>query len=195
MGGGLLSNYLAEEGESCPMTAGFCVSTVWDFEACSKRIEDESIFRRLIYSYACGSTLASIVRRNEPVFREAESHGLDGIVENKHVRMKTFNDTFMAQLAGYKDTAEFAAATSPIFKLDKIRRPCVLLNALDDPFYGEECLKEVEKVVQSMEYDGVVLALTEKGGHVAWVQRNAETILEQWYVHPVRQFFESFVKG
>ena len=193
MGGGLLSNYLAEEGSSCKLTAAFCVSTVWDLSACSKRIEDDSLLRRLLYSYACGSTLAEIVRRNEGVFRQAGSEGLDEIIGHKNVRMKDFNDKFMCKLVGYEDTAAFAKGTSPIFKLARIRRPCVLLNALDDPFYGEECLKEVEKVVLGMEYDGVVLALTEKGGHVAWMQHNSEGNIEQWFVRPVRQFFDAFM--
>lgn len=193
MGGALLSNYLAEQGDDCPLAGAFCVSTVWDLEACSKRIEDERILRRLVYSYACGANLTAIVRAHESVFRTANSAGLESLLARRATRMRTFNDTFMSQLAGYSDTTAFAAAISPVFHLGQVRRPCVLLNARDDPFYGGECLKEMEKVVRESENERLVLAVTERGGHLGWMQKN-EGQLGQWFPRPVREFFDGIMR-
>ena len=203
MGGGLLSNYLAEEGDNCPLKAGFCVSTVWDLEACMTQIEDKHFLRRVLYSYTCGSNLAHIISKHESVFREAGCQGLDellgknkarrrkGIGSWRLVRMKTFNEVFMSQLAGYESTAAFAAETSPIFKLNRVRKPCVLLNARDDPFYGKECLRPVEEAVRSSGNENVLLAITEKGGHLGWLQKNKDGKMGRWYIHPIREFFDA----
>ncbi|KAL5537023.1 hypothetical protein ACEPAF_846 [Sanghuangporus sanghuang] len=192
MGGALLSNYLAEEGDACPIDAGFCVSTVWDLEACAERIE-ENYLRRLLYSYTIGTSLTRIVHAHEQLFRDAGATGLDELLSRSAVRMSAFNDIFMSHLAGYSDTAAFAAATSPIFRVGKIRRPCVLLNAHDDPFYGGDCLEDLRKRVRESGYDGLVLTITKKGGHVGWLQRNREGNIEQWFARPVREFFDTIL--
>ena len=192
MGGGLLSNYLSEEGDNCPLKAGFAVSTVWDLEACSRQIENATFFRRLVYSYSCGTRLASLVREHEPVFRKAGSPGLENLLSHRLVRMSTFNDTFMAQLAGYSDTHEFANNISPIFRLKRVRRPFVILNAEDDPMYGGTNLDILENAVRDSEW--LLLARTQKGGHVGYFQENKRGQLEQWYVHPVKEFFDAMIK-
>lgn len=192
MGGGLISNYLAEEGEACPIDAGFCVSTVWDLGTCVKKIE-ENYLRRLLYSYSLGTGLTRIVRAHEQLFRDAGATGLDDLLSRSAVRMSTFNDVFMSHLAGYVDTPAFAAATSPIYNVEKIRRPCILLNANDDPFYGGDCLNVLQEKVRDCNYDGLVLAITRKGGHVGWLQRNSEGNVEQWFAGPVREFFDAIL--
>lgn len=192
MGGGLLSNYLSEEGETCPLKAGFAVSTVWDLETCSRQIEDAHFLRRLVYSYSCGTRLASLVREHESIFRDAGSSGLEGLLSRRLVRMATFNDTFMAQLAGYRDTHEFAMNISPIFRVKGVRRPLVMLNAEDDPMFGGRNLDAIENAARDSEW--LVLARTDKGGHVGYFQERKRGQMEQWYVHPVKEFFDAIMK-
>ena len=193
MGASLLSNYLSEEGVNSPIDAGFCVSAVWDFMASHERLEGGRFSRRLLYSYACGSRITSIIRENEKLFREAGTAGLNEILAHNANRMSTINDTFMSQLAGYSDTAAFAAALSPIFRVGNIYRPCVFLNARDDPFYGEDCLDAIETAVRESGQQDLVLAITEKGGHMGWLHKNEEGRWEQWFVHPVREFFDAIL--
>ncbi|EJD07436.1 uncharacterized protein FOMMEDRAFT_164408 [Fomitiporia mediterranea MF3/22] len=191
MGGSRLTNYLAEEGTTCPLDAAFCISTVFDYLSCHVWIEEEHLLRRIFYSGSCGSRLTRMVREHENLFRDANSKGLDSLLSKRMVYMSTFNDTFMSYLAGYPDTPEFSADTSPIFHIGKIHRPCVLLNARDDPFYGGWCVGDVERVVRASGRKNLVLAITEQGGHVGWFQKAKDGRWEQWFVHPAREFFDA----
>ncbi|EJD07438.1 AB-hydrolase YheT [Fomitiporia mediterranea MF3/22] len=191
MGGGLLSNYMAEEGATCPLDAGFCISTVWDFLSCHERMEEEHFFRRICYSYSCGTRLTSVVREHEKLFRDANSKGLDQLLSQRRVCMSMFNNTFMSYLAGYPNTPAFSAGTSPLYRVGNIRRPCVLLNARDDPFYGGWYMADVERAVRDGGHENLVLAITEKGGHVGWIQKTKDGRWEQWFMHPVREFFDA----
>jgi hypothetical protein len=81
--------------------------------------------------------------------------------------MWDFDDRFTAPLHGFRDAADYYARSSSLGFLAAIRRPTLLLSALDDPFHPAEVLRDVEKV--SLENPFLRLEFHRRGGHVGFV--------------------------
>ena len=191
MGGGTLANYMGEEGDSCPLLGGLCISTVWDLEACSDQIENSGFFHRLLYSYSAGTLLRSLVISNISPFRAANCRNLDLLRSRRFVRMKWFNDNFMSYLAGYRDTADFAAHINPVLNIRNIRRPCIALNADDDPFFDGTKLP-VREAADTREH--FILVHTRRGGHLGWFSKNKSLSSTRWYNEPMKEFFNTLIQ-
>lgn len=52
---------------------------------------------------------------------------------------KDFDDWYSAPINGYKDSAEFYKESSPNTFLPHIETPILIINALNDPIFGENC--------------------------------------------------------
>ena len=192
MGGGNLANYIAEEGDSCPLLGGFCVSSVWDLESCSDQIENSGLLYRMVYSVSVGNQMRDLVLSNPTPFRLAQCHNLEALLAKRYCRMKWFNDNFMSYMLGYKDTADFAAHTSPVYNVLKIRRPCIALNAEDDPMFGGERLTPIQDVGVGNPFFHMVRMAT--GGHVGFYCDGADGSLDRWYLKPLDEYFQLLIK-
>ena len=75
-----------------------------------------------------------------------------------------FDDAYVAQAAGYPDSAAYYAAGSAATHIPGIRTPTLFLSSADDPFLG--ALPEAEVAANP----DVALAVTARGGHCAFLQ-------------------------
>lgn len=78
---------------------------------------------------------------------------------------KDFDDRYTAPIHGFKDAEDYWARCSSRFFVDRIARPTLLLNALDDPFLTPLCFPEA--AAQSSRF--FHLEAPSRGGHVGFV--------------------------
>lgn len=87
-----------------------------------------------------------------------------------------FDNNFTAPMYGYRDAQDYYDQNSSLQFIEQLERPCLLVNALDDPFLGELCYPE--ELAKSSEL--LHLCTPAYGGHVGFVQsKNERTWLHQ----------------
>jgi len=162
LGGNVMLKWLGELGDSVhtQIRAAIAVSTPFDLARSSKAIA--SGFAR-VYQW---NFLRSLKRKALEKLRQhpdvCPREDLETITT-----MWDFDDRFTAPLHGFRDAADYYARSSSLGFLAAIRRPTLLLSALDDPFHPAEVLRDVEKV--SLENPFLRLEFHRRGGHVGFV--------------------------
>jgi uncharacterized protein len=161
IGGNVLLKWLGEQGEAAPsLVAGAAaISVPFDLVACA-RMMDRGL-PKILYT---ASFMRSFRRKTR-----AKAEAYPGFVDLAAVlRARTFaafDRVVTAPLHGFADEVDYwrQASSGPYLKL--IRRPTLLLNALDDPFIPAASLpdpRELPPLVQT--------AYVRRGGHVGFVE-------------------------
>jgi predicted alpha/beta-fold hydrolase len=99
---------------------------------------------------------------------------------------RDFDDRYTAPLHGFRDAEDYWGQCSSLFFLEHIRRPTLIVNALDDPFLSPGCFPE--QIVSANPHlrletpchgghVGFVPALTGKSGHY-WSESRAAAYLD-----------------
>lgn len=81
--------------------------------------------------------------------------------------IKTFDeldDNFTAPLHGFKDREDYYFSVSPARNIENISKPVLIINALDDPFLGDDCYP----VDLATEHEYIHLETPKYGGHCAY---------------------------
>lgn len=94
--------------------------------------------------------------------------------DSGYERLRTFrdfDDRYTAPLHGYRDAVDYWTQCSALRFLSSIRRPALLLNAIDDPFLSSECFP----VSIASDSRWLHLEAPRHGGHVGFMANgNAE---------------------
>lgn len=93
-----------------------------------------------------------------------------------------FDDRYTAPINGFKDAEDYWEKCSSAKFLSAIPVPTLLVNAQDDPFLAPECYP----VEQARKSRFVHLEMPQHGGHVGFVQFNAEGAY--WSEHRAAEF-------
>lgn len=81
--------------------------------------------------------------------------------------IKTFDEIdehFTAPIHGFLDREDYYEKASPAYVMENIKIPVLIINALDDPFLGEECYP----VEFAKKHPFVYLEIPKHGGHCAF---------------------------
>jgi predicted alpha/beta-fold hydrolase len=162
LGGNVMLKWLGEQGESAPdeIKGAIAVSTPYDLARSSKAID--SGFARL-YQW---NFLRSLKRKaHEKLTQHPDVCSREGLESAS--TMWEFDDRFTAPLHGFRDAADYYNRSSSIRFLSSIRRPTLLLSALDDPFHPAEVLRDVNLI--SASNTALTVEFHERGGHVGFV--------------------------
>lgn len=162
LGGNVLLKWLGERGDTVPdqVRAAIAVSTPYDLARSSKAID--SGFSRL-YQW---NFLRSLRRKGIEKSRQHPGICTQESLEQVST-MWEFDDRFTAPLHGFRDAADYYARSSSIGFLSGIRRPTLLVSALDDPFHTREVLRDVKAIADSSPF--ITTEFHERGGHVGFV--------------------------
>ena len=161
LGGNVLLKYLGEEAKSCPsyIKAGIAISAPVDITNCSQTL---SRARNWVYVKRFMLTLNEKLRQKMQAFPDR--------IHLPHNRLpKTFAEfdgLFTAPVNGFIDEWDYWKKASSKPYIPSIDVPTLILNPLDDPFFGEPCypFEECEK------HPTVFLETPQTGGHVALTQ-------------------------
>jgi len=160
LGGNVALKWLGERGEIAPVRAAAAISTPFDLAACAGVLDRG--FRRALYTSGFLRTMKAKVR--------AKAHLFDGRLDlPAALRSRTFAEYdrhVTAPLYGFADERDYWTRSSSAGYLDAIRRPCLLISAVNDPFMPASSLPH-EAVAASPWLEALFPA---EGGHAGFLE-------------------------
>lgn len=159
LGGNLVMKYLGEqsvEGQK-RITAAAAISVPTDLASGSGRLDG---ILGWPYRSRFLATLKTKVRQ-----KAAKFPGFFDLEKLARVRnLREFDDGFTAPLHGFSDAADYYARCSSKPFISQIQRPCLLLQAWNDPFLSPSCYPTEICANQP----NVYLEISRSGGHVGF---------------------------
>jgi uncharacterized protein len=171
IGGNVLLKWLGELGHDVPrqFTAAVAISVPFDLARCARRLDRG--FERAVYTAHFLRTL----RRK--VVDKARS--FPGFVDLAAVRRaRTFGEydrVVTAPLHDFADEQDYWARASSGPYLSRIRRPTLVISALDDPIVPADGLPDPHTLPPE-----VTAEFTERGGHAGFLEGRWPWRLESW---------------
>jgi predicted alpha/beta-fold hydrolase len=93
---------------------------------------------------------------------------LDDTGYEKIKDFKGFDDRYTAPMHGFKNAEDYWHSCSSLQFIESIQHPCLIINALNDPFLTRECFP----VAQANNNPFVTLKTPASGGHVGFIDFN-----------------------
>lgn len=174
LGGNVLLKWLAERGDDvpAPLAGAVAISTPFDLGACAAVLDRG--MARVLYTARFLATLKAKVR--------AKARRYPGFVDVAAVvRARTFAEydrALTAPLHGFADERDYWARSSSGPLLAAIRRPVLLINALDDPFVPPSALPDPGTLPP-----WIATEFVEHGGHVGFLAGRWPWALRSWAEH------------
>jgi predicted alpha/beta-fold hydrolase len=184
LGGNVLLKWLGEEGDRIPrqLRAAVAVSVPFDLTVCARRLDRG--LHRLIYTSNFMRTMRRKVRdkaRRYPGFVDV------GAVR----RARTFAEydrAVTAPLHGFADERDYWRRASCRAFLSGIRRPALLISALDDPIVPAAALPDPAQLPPHVRAEFVGA-----GGHAAFLQGRWPWAVRSWAEERALDFLHSAV--
>jgi predicted alpha/beta-fold hydrolase len=186
LGGNVLLKYLGEAGKSAPdrIAAAAAVSVPFDLERGSRFISQG--FSRVYDRHF----LRSLRRKAEAkLLRFPDLFDVDALRRARTIY--DFDDVITAPVHGFADAHEYYARSSSLGWLSRIRRPTLLLRAVDDPFLPAAVLDEVRAIASNNPC--LHLEFTKHGGHVGFVGGRVPWRAEYYAERRAAEFLASHV--
>jgi predicted alpha/beta-fold hydrolase len=184
LGGNVLLKWLGERGEAATQIgAAVAISTPYDLERCA-RVLDRGV-AKLTYTASFMRSFRSKIR--------TKAGRLPGCVDvAAAMRARTFaayDRAVTAPLHGFVDERDYWQRASCRPYLARVRRPTLLISALDDPFVPPDALPEPEELSPS-----VATAFSAQGGHVGFWE-GSPWRPRPWAEHRAMAFLSSALAG
>ncbi|KAI0037036.1 Alpha/Beta hydrolase protein, partial [Vararia minispora EC-137] len=190
LGANLLTKYVGEEAESCPLSAAVSIANPFDFVAVSKNVES---FNKRIYNFAMGNAARALLARHRKVFEDSitiSRDALDGFLKKRFVVLRDFDTAITAPVFGFAHPLEYYATVSSARFMSRIRIPFLGLNAADDPILGPDTLPLGDAYTNPW----ILLVRTQQGGHLGWFEAGSDGTLRRWFVKPVSEFLTALLE-
>lgn len=186
LGGNVLLKWMGEVGDAAPahVAGAAAVSPPFDLAACSHQCDTRyggAISRRF---------LATLIPK---AIAKAEQH--PGAYDPEAVRrcrtFHAFDDLVTAPVHGFDDAAHYYATQSCGPFLSAIRRPTLVVAAVDDPLCRAEVIPR--RVLEDSPH--LTSHLSERGGHVAFISGGTPWRPRRWAESAALRFFEAVLSG
>jgi predicted alpha/beta-fold hydrolase len=158
LGGNVLLKYLGEDSVTTPLHAAAAVSVPLNLHICADAL---NIGFSKLYQY-------HLLKRMKKAVRRKFNRHTAAFDWERTMRARTFadfDDAVTAPLHGFDGKQEYYDKCSSAGFLEQIERPTLIINALDDPFMLPGVIPSGESLS-----DYVTIEVSEKGGHVGFVQ-------------------------
>ena len=99
-------------------------------------------------------------------------HALNDVDYEKIKSFKDFDDRYTAPIHGFKDAHDYWKKCSSRQFIPCIKIPCLIINALDDPFLPQKCFPVAEATTNP----NITLKMPKSGGHVGFVSFNKKNL-------------------
>jgi uncharacterized protein len=161
LGGNVLLKWLGEQDEAVPpaLAAAVAISVPFDLEQCARTLDRG--FQKWVYTANFMRTFRQKVRA------KVAQHGafVDLAAVRRARTFAAYDRAVTAPLHGFADEVDYWHRASCGPYLARVRRPTLLISAIDDPFVPPSALPDPAALPPN-----VVLELTERGGHVGFVE-------------------------
>ena len=157
LGGNVLLKYLGETGDDSQLDAAAAVCVPLDLHECA-----EALTRGLSKLYQ----RHLIKRMKSSVARKFDRHtaAFDWERAMSARTFAEFDDAVTAPLHGFDGKNDYYDRCSSMHYLDRITRPTLIVNALDDPFMTPAVIPHQDRLSSS-----ITLEVSEAGGHVGFI--------------------------
>jgi len=196
LGGNVALKWLGERGEGAPaqVRAAATISTPFDLTACALSLDRG--LNRPLYTARFLRSMRAKVRAKRRLY--------DGLVNvPAALRARTFavyDRLATAPINGFADERDYWARASSGPYLARIQRPCLLINAANDPFIPAATLPTA--VVAGSPW--LEAAFLPEGGHVgflegpwgrrSWAERRALAFLRRRFLSPADRSLETVAR-
>jgi predicted alpha/beta-fold hydrolase len=162
LGANVVAKYLGERGAELPreLRAGAVVSVPWDLAASAKALDGPGAM-----AWLYRERFLRRLRRKAAEKGARFPASIDAAAAARAETVVGFDDAVTAPLHGFASAADYYARSSAGRYLAGVRLPLLAINALDDPMVPRASLPSPAACAGS-----VRLELTERGGHVAFVE-------------------------
>jgi predicted alpha/beta-fold hydrolase len=185
LGGNVLLKWLGEQGEAAPagVRAAVGISVPFELEPCARALDRG--FQKWVYTASFMRTFKQKIRAKVPV------HGpfVDLAAVRRARTFAAYDRVVTAPLHGFADEVDYWRRASCAPYLPHVRRPALLISALDDPFVPPAALPERAALPP-----GVTLELTARGGHVGFVE-GPPWRTRSWAERRAMQFLRGVLDG
>lgn len=175
-GTGLLVRYLGEEGESTPFQAAFALCPGYDTELGFSNV-------RPFYSKIMTKKLfQNFIQPYQDTWKQTPS--LEKVLSSK--TLVEFQKSYY-EMAGFQDYKSYTQSTNPIYVLENVKIPLLILNAEDDPVCHIANLEPYKDVICRMSHIAVIT--TKKGSHCGFYEGLKEThswasrLISDYFIH------------
>lgn len=180
MGGNQILKYLGEDPERVPsqVCAGATLSVPCDLESSAGALARPA--NRVYMRYFLRTLRRKIAQKKECFPDRFDTKGLASIRT-----FEEFDERFTAPLHGFAGARDYWRRASARPHLARIRVPCLLVNAVDDPFLAPECFPTREAArnpnlrLEIQRHGGHLGFVTLDGSGVYWSERRVGAFLEE----------------
>jgi len=186
IGGNMLLKWLGERGPDAPggVRGAVALSVPFDLVACARTM-DRGICR-LLYTTNFLRTM-----RRKAVLKARRFPGFVDLEAVRRARtFAAYDRALTAPLHGFGDEMDYWVRASSRPYLPAIRRPTLLVNALDDPFVPAGVLPEVGSLPP-----GVTAEFPRHGGHVGFVEGRWPWAVRSWAERRAMEFLGPLIEG
>lgn len=181
LGGNVLCKLLGQRGDGLPvqLQAAAAISAPFDLARASRYIGRG--FGRVYENAFLRSLVPKAVQK---IGRHPELSSLKPIQNARTIWQ--FDDEFTSPVHGFANAADYYAQSSSLQFLHGIRRPTLLLSAVDDPFLPPEVLDDVRAATAGN--SAITLDFPAHGGHVGFTAGSAPWRPHYYAEHRAVQF-------
>ncbi|MDZ7643745.1 MAG: hypothetical protein U5K76_05635 [Woeseiaceae bacterium] len=158
LGGNVLLKYLGESGATTPLVAAAAVSVPLNLHVSAAALERG--LSRFYQWYLLKRMKRAVTRKFNP-----DTAAFDWRRTMAARTFAEFDDAVTAPLHGFRGKDDYYDRCSAGGFLDRIERPTLIINSLDDPFMTPDVIPAEERIARS-----VTIEVSEYGGHVAFIE-------------------------
>lgn len=170
LGGALTGNLVSRKAAelSSKIKRACLISTPLDLESSKKSLEtnvSKVLYQQNFLISMKKKVAYKVANFNIPV-------DLTAVKKAKFISQ--IDDLVIAPMYGYKDGADYRKSASCLPHLSKVKIPLLIINALDDPFLGEESYP----VELAKDHSLITLDIVKYGGHVGFIKNFKDGIYQ-----------------
>jgi len=155
------------------LNAAIHLSASYDHVHNSWHMENQP-FLRHVYNKTLGANLVKYATQHRAAFEDpkvadelkAKGFSFDKLISSKIIG--EFDQNGVVPLFGYKDVQEYYRDACTNHRMKDLELPTLAISAEDDPICRSSCVPKDAPSQNS----NVILAMTQHGGHVAWMGRS-----------------------
>lgn len=178
LGGNIVLKAMAEEGEAAPVDLAAAASVPFRLHPCAERLRRG--FSR-VYQGKLLRALKQMVLRKHAATPMPASVDLRGALRARD--FYEFDNAFICPLNGFRDADDYYTRAACGQYLHAIRRPTLIVHALDDPFMDVTVVPQATALGPA-----VTLELAQGGGHVGFVAAGPGGGLQWWLERRLADF-------
>jgi predicted alpha/beta-fold hydrolase len=186
LGGNVLLKWLGENPRQTAVQGAAAISTPFDLAAGARKLE-RGIGR--LYTASLLSSLREKALDAARRFPEAAAR-IDVARARRSRTFWEFDDAATAPLHGFAGADDYYARASSAGYVAAIATPTLCLSALDDPFLPADAVPRAQRAASS----AVRFAVTERGGHVGFVEGAAPWSSRGWAEETAIEWLDAVIR-